>query len=287
MTATVFDDTPCLLGEGPLWHPTRGELFWFDIRNNRLHARPANETKTWQFDDHVSAAGWLDEDRLLIASETQLFTFNLETGSQEVVASLEADMPRTRSNDGRADPWGGFWIGTMAKTADEGIGVIYRYYAGEVRPLHTGLFIPNAICFDAVRGCVYFADTKHLKVWRQRLDEAQGWPAGEPEVYLDLSQEGLAPDGAVIDAEGNFWNAQWGAGRVACYDPAGVFLGAVQVGGVHSSCPAFGGPDLSDLYCTTARQGLTKDTVEATPENGMTFLAEGAGAGLPEPRVVL
>ncbi len=287
MSAIVFDDTPCFLGEGPLWHPMRGELYWFDIRNKRLHARQDGQTRTWQFDEHVSAAGWIDPTRFLIASETKLFAFDIDGGTSELVAPLEQDNPQTRSNDGRADPWGGFWIGTMAKTADQKVGSIYRYYQGEVRTLHEGLYIPNAICFDAVRACAYFADTKEAKVWRQSLRDADGWPAGESEVFLDLSGEGLAPDGAVIDALGNLWNAQWGAGRVACHDPGGTFLDAVLVGGIHSSCPAFGGSDLSDLYCTTARQGLSKETLDRAPENGMTFVASNIGQGLPEPRVIL
>ena len=92
----------------------------------------------WQFDEHVSAAGWIDHDRLLIASETRLFSFNLATQAQQTVVALEAKDPRTRSNDGRADPWGGFWIGTMGKQAEAGLGGIYRYYQGTLRPLYSG-----------------------------------------------------------------------------------------------------------------------------------------------------
>ncbi|MDU8942857.1 SMP-30/gluconolactonase/LRE family protein [Ovoidimarina sediminis] len=285
--AEIFDDTACKLGEGPLWHPGREQLFWFDIRGMRLHSRTGDGPELWQFGEHVSAAGWIDRDTLLIASETKLFTFNLATGASDTIAPLEADIPATRSNDGRADPWGGFWIGTMAKTGDEGIGAIYRYYRGEVRPLFTGLFIPNAISFDRNRGCAYFADTSLKTVWRQRLDDGTGWPVGDAEIFLDFKAEGLLPDGAVVASDGTFWNAQWGSGRVAAYDPEGRFLKAYAVGGENSSCPAFGGPDLTDLYCTTAHQGLSREAREANPENGMTFVIKGAGQGLPEPRVIL
>ena len=122
MTAAVWDDTPCALGEGPLWHPIRNQLFWFDIIRYRLHSRVAGETKTWQFDEHVSAAGWVDETRLLVASETGLFVFDMETGHRTPLSSCEADRSETRSNDGRADPQGGFWFGTMGKAAQPGDG---------------------------------------------------------------------------------------------------------------------------------------------------------------------
>ena len=214
----IHDETQCTLGEGPLWHPKRNELFWFDILGKRLH----RSGEHWHFDGHVSAAGWVDDATLLVADAAGLFLFDLETGAREDLVALEADNPATRSNDGRADPHGGFWIGTMGIGAEPGAGAIYRYYRGEVRQLFAGLTIPNAICFSPDGGHAHFTDTPTRRIMRQRLSARDGWPEGEPEPWLDLAPEGLNPDGAVIDAEGNFWNAQWGAGRVACYDPDGT-----------------------------------------------------------------
>ncbi len=121
------------MGEGPLWHPVRKQLFWFDIVGKRLLTREDGKPMAWDFDEMVSAAGWIDSDRLLIASETKLFAFNLADGSHVDVVPLEADLPHKRCNDGRADPWGGFWIGTMAKGEPEPVGAFYRYYKGELR----------------------------------------------------------------------------------------------------------------------------------------------------------
>ena len=118
----ILDDTACQLGEGPLWHPTRGELFWFDILGKRLHRLG----QSWAFPTYVSAAGWVDDDTLLIASAIALSRFTLSTGATETLIALEADTPVTRSNDGRADPQGGFWIGTMALNAEPGAGAILR-----------------------------------------------------------------------------------------------------------------------------------------------------------------
>jgi hypothetical protein len=111
---SVFDTRPCSLGEGPLWHPLRGELFWFDINAHQL----LSKTALWQFDEYVSAAGWISQDELLIASESQLLRFHLRDHRQTKICDLEADNPITRSNDGRCDPQGGFWIGTMGKKAE-------------------------------------------------------------------------------------------------------------------------------------------------------------------------
>ncbi|MEO0991082.1 MAG: SMP-30/gluconolactonase/LRE family protein, partial [Pseudomonadota bacterium] len=108
----VFDSTRCILGEGPLWHPVREQFLWFDINAYQLLIREQGKTRVVQFDEHVSAAGWVDDASVLIASETRLFLFDLDRERSEDVEGLEPDDPRTRSNDGRADPWGGFWIGT-------------------------------------------------------------------------------------------------------------------------------------------------------------------------------
>jgi sugar lactone lactonase YvrE len=275
----IFDERACELGEGALWHPVRQELFWFDILNRTLHSK----ARSWTFPEMVSAAAWISADELLVACETGLFKLNLVTGERETVADVGS--PATRSNDGRADRQGGFWFGTMGKKAEKGIGAIWRWHGGEVRQLFPGVTIPNSICFTPDGGAAHFSDTAAGKVMKVALD-AQGWPQGEPEVWLDLARAGLNPDGAVIDAEGRFWNAQWGAGRAAAYGPDGAFLQAVETpGALQSSCPAFGGPDLSTLFITTALEHMDAEARAKHPASGQLFAFPGVAKGLPEPQV--
>jgi sugar lactone lactonase YvrE len=282
----IYDDRRCELGEGALWHPKRNQLYWFDILGKRLLTRGTEGPGEWHFPHLVSAAGWLNKSELLIASEVALFRFDLETGTRRDVLPLEADNAVTRSNDGRADPYGGFWIGTMGKAAEKGAGSIWRYFRGSLRRLYTGLTIPNAICFTANGRTAHFTDTMTAQVMRVALD-ADGWPRGEPSVFLDLAAEGLNPDGAVCDAEGRFWGAQWGAGRVACYGPDGSLIQTVAFDAPNTSCPAFGGPDLSTLFCTTALQHMSAADRTAQPFAGMTFATPGLARGIPEPMVIL
>ena len=79
MMETLFDQRSCTLGEGPLWHPERKQLFWFDIINKKMMSRVNSKAFEWQFDHHVSAAGWISQEELFIASEIELFRLNVET----------------------------------------------------------------------------------------------------------------------------------------------------------------------------------------------------------------
>jgi sugar lactone lactonase YvrE len=283
MTYTVYSDTKCALGEGPLWHPTRNQLFWFDIIGMCLHTKVDGEQVTWQFDEHVSAAGWVDHNTLLMASETSLSKFDIETGDTEFVCSLEADNDLTRSNDGRADPYGGFWIGTMGKNAEPKAGAIYRYYDGTLRKLVNNVTITNSICFSPDGKHAYYCDTVTDKIMRIALDQ-DGWPEGKAELFI---QDANHPDGSVVDADGNLWNAQWGSYRVACYSPEGVEQRYVEVGGLQSSCPAFGGADGTTMFVTTAQQNIPDADLEKSDLHGHVFCIENVAKGQKEHQVIL
>ena len=282
MTAQLFDDRTCSLGEGPLWHPERQQLFWFDINNKKMLSLKDGKQLEWSFDRFVSAAGWINTDTLLIASETNLFEFNLNSGESLHVCDLEADNPLTRSNDGRADPWGGFWIGTMGKNAEENAGSIYRYFQGKLIKLFGGITISNSICFSPDRQNAYYTDTATRKIMRQPLG-SEGWPVGSSELFVDLSKDDLNPDGAEVDAEGCLWSAQWGASRIARYSPDGVFLSAVEFPAKQISCPAFGGQNMTTLFATSATQNMGEPSIE----QGRTYCASVMVKGQPEHHILL
>ena len=285
MTAEVFDTTPCSLGEGVFWHPERAALFWFDIIAGRLYERGASGQRVWDFGEPASAAARMDDGRLLVATASGLLAVDLETGDKTPLASFPKGPVPTRSNDGRADRQGGFWIGTMGLGAEREAGALYRYYKGELRKLMGGLTIPNGIAFPQDGSLAYFTDTMTGLVWRQALD-AEGWPTGEREVYLNLKAERLNPDGAVVDAAGNYHSAQWGAHRVAVYNPAGEQTDAIMFGPSNVSCPAFGGADMNRLFVTTAREGLSEADLDAQTLAGQTLVQQTTYKGLPEPVII-
>ena len=249
-----------------------------------MFSRVGEQRLEWQFEEHHSAAGWIDEFYLLIASETGLWTFNTKSGDRQKVCDLEADDASTRSNDGRADPFGGFWIGTMGKNMERGKGSIYRYFQGRVHKLYDQITVSNSICFAPDKTCAFFCDTFRRRIMRQPLDEL-GFPVGTPEVFVDLRPDESNPDGSIIDETGALWNAHWGKGRVVRYLPDGTQDLVVSVPGILASCPALGGETLQTLFVTTARESLE----EPDDHQGQVYALElGAGfRGLPEYQVTV
>lgn len=281
MKVETVSTTRCTLGEGPMWHPERNQFFWFDILERRLLTLEDGSERHWQFDEYVSAAGWVDRTRMMIATQTRLMVFDIEAGTQSDVCALEADNSVTRSNDGRADPQGGFWIGTMGIGLEPHAGAIYRWHRGELRQLYAGITVSNSICFSPAGDLAYWTDTPTRRIMAQPLD-ADGWPHGAPSVFADLGVAGVNPDGSVVDARGVLWNAQWGAGRVAGYGPDGQERAVIDIPASQTTCPAFGGPELRQMYVTSAAENLP-DEMPA----GQTFRVEMADQGQPEHRVVL
>jgi len=284
----VFDTQFCSLGEGIIWHPLRNSVIWFDILEQKMFekASKSSEKKVFDFDLPISAAGIINESEMLVATSRALEKFNLTTKTRNKVVDLEATSGKTRSNDGRADPYGGFWIGTMGMHLEKDVGSYYRYYKGELRKIYDNITVPNATCFSTCGEVAYFSDTAKNKIWSVALDK-NGWPKGEPKTFLDFTREKLLPDGAVIDMQGNLWNAQWGSSRVACYDPTGKLIEEVLIPASQVSCLCIGGDEMSTLFVTSAREGLGEEKLLETPLTGMTFTKKFNYPGQLEHRVVL
>lgn len=284
---SIFSNEKCQLGEGPLWHPLRSELLWFDITNNTLHAQNADQHRHYKFDHNISAAAWIDATSVLISGESDLKVLSLDTGEKQSLIEVDADNHITRSNDGRADRQHGFWISTMGKSAEQDAGAIYRFYKSELRCLHQNITIPNAICFSPEGDTAYFADSMKKTIFKQRLDVQTGWPINEPETFIDFTPMDKTPDGAVTDALGNLWIAFWGEAMVEGFSPEGESKGKISIPTPHTTCPAFGGDDFSTLYVTTAMQGLDNEALAKDENAGKTFSSVTNVRGIAEPNVLL
>lgn len=283
---TIFQ-MRCELGEGIIWDPEHQELIWFDInRHVMCIGKPEHNTvELVGFGEPVAAGFFAPENNLLIASASGLLQFDRTTAAITRYREIEANNPLTRSNDSRTAPGNAIWFGTMGRKLETGLGCVYHVREGVVTPLFEKTSIPNATCFSQDGTTAYFADTPKQAITKIQLDPDTGLPIGEAELFVDLSGENLFPDGAVLDSAGRLWNAQWGAGRVACYDEKGVFVKAINLPASKLTCPCFGGKDLKTLYVTSAFDGMDQEERQAEPEAGAVFAIEMDIAGCPERRL--
>jgi sugar lactone lactonase YvrE len=285
VSAELFIDSRCELGEGVFWHPLQERLFWFDILNKTLFSATAGGIMVdrFTFDTPVTAAGVIDADNLAIASAAGIYRLELSTDTREIIVPLEADKPGNRSNDGRVNPAGGFWIGTMGlKDAGKvAQGALYQVRGAEVTKILDGIYIPNTTCFSPDGTRAYFADTTTDRIRTCEIDAATGLPTGPWQVFTKVTGGGW-PDGAVVDSQGFVWCALWGGSRVVRYTPDGKVDREVTVPVSQPTCPAFGGSDLKTLYIVSARENLSAEQLEKEPLAGGVFAIRVDVPGLPE-----
>jgi len=282
--AELFVDSRCELGEGPFWNPLLERLFWFDILNQTMLSAGTDGhiVDRITFKDTVSAGAVIDKDSLAVAQSGALLRYDFSTDTTSVIAEIEGDVPTNRTNDSRVDRTGGFWIGTMGRKAEAGVGGVYQYRAGQTTKVIENIRIPNSICFSPDGRTAYFTDSGRM-ILKCATDPATGLPIGPWEDFFTMEGPGGA-DGSVVDSEGFLWNARWGGGKVIRISPDGKLDKVVEVPGVSQvSCPAFGGSDLKTLYLTTAREHMTPEQIEREPHAGSVFAVALDVAGIAEP----
>lgn len=289
-TAHLLLDSQCALGEGPIWHTGRQQLFFFDINEHSLFAVTAagEIADSWLFNETVAAAAILDEQTLVLATDSGLKQFDLASGGMNRINEIEADNAATRTNDSRVHPSGAFWIGTMTRSeADAPIGAVYHYRAGVLTTLKSGISIPNATCFSPDGRIAYWTDTPTKKIMQVATDPATGLPIGEWTLFADVTDGRGYPDGAVVDSQGYLWNAKWGGSCVVRHAPDGSIDRIIEVPVSQVTCPAFGGPDLKTLFITTAAKNLSAEQLAAEQYAGSLFAIAVDVPGLPEATIVL
>lgn len=282
--AELFVDSRCELGEGPFWHPLLERLFWFDILNQTMLSAGTDGhiVDRITFKDTVSAGAVIDRGSLAVAQSGALLRYDFATDSSSVIVEIEGDVPTNRTNDSRVDRTGGFWIGTMGRKAEAGVGGVYQYRAGQTTKVIDNIRIPNSICFSPDGRTAYFTDSGKMII-KCATDPATGLPVGPWEDFFTMEGPGGA-DGSVVDSEGCLWNARWGGGKVIRIAPDGKLDRVVEVPGVSQvSCPAFGGSDLKTLYITTAREHMTPAELEREPHAGSVFAVALDVPGIAEP----
>lgn len=279
--ASPLIKTQCILGEGPLWHSMQDILYWVDIEQKIVHGfNPSTKDhRQWAVPKRVGTVVGASSGNLILGLQGEVAELDLLSGEVSTLLTLESNLPDNRCNDGKCDPEGRFWVGTMEMQTKANKGSLYCIdKALQVEKVLTGLTIANGMGWSPDAKFMYFIDsTDHaVRCYRFFPDRAT---LTEERVILRFENE--LPDGMCVDSEGMLWIGFWGSSRVGRYDPTnGRHLTHVKVPAPHVTSCCFGGKDLKTLYITTARAGLTADQLKEFPLSGSLFICEPDVQGL-------
>ncbi len=284
--AVLAVDCRCTLGEGLLWWQARGSLVWTDIQGARLwlHSVATGETQSWSLPGRLGSLAICTSGVLLLAMAKGICFADLDTAPEDTlrpvpVVPLELELSTTRVNDGRTDRAGNFVFGTMNEDpGGAAIGSFYQYSAAAgLRRLDLGgVHIPNSICFSLDGKTMYFCDSNQRRIMQCDYDAASASVANV-RLFVALGPGTGTPDGSIVDAEGRLWNAEWGSACVRRYTADGQLERSISVPAKNPTCPAFGGPDLCDLYVTSAREQMTPEELARVPDAGSVYRAGAVG----------
>jgi sugar lactone lactonase YvrE len=278
LTAEACSPTRVDHAEGPFWHD--GRLGWVDIMAGRLwlagfDGTALTEPRSYDVGRPLGAAVPRADGGWLLAAGTGFCALD-EDGTVNSLTDDLADASVLRMNDGKCDPAGRFWAGTMAFDESPEVASLY-VFDGSVRTVLDGVTISNGLAWSADRRTMYYIDTPTGRVDLFDYDEATGEVSGR----RSLVDVGGHPDGMAIDDDGFLWVALWGGGAVHRYSPSGTHVATVRLPVTNVTSCCFGGPGGETLFITTSRQGIEPERLAAEPDAGRIFAVRPGVSGRP------
>jgi sugar lactone lactonase YvrE len=275
-------DFKSFIGEGPVWDARIGRLAWVDILEGRLYLTARDgATRTIQLPSPVgclvprASGGWA-------VALADGFWSVAEDAAVARLADVQSDRPDLRFNDGKCDPQGRFWAGTMALDHRPGAGALYRLDADlTVHRMLDDVSISNGLDWSLDGRTMYYVDTPTHRIDQFAFDPATG-AISDRRPFVIIPEADGNPDGLTVDAEGAIWLALWDGWVVRRYVPDGTIEREVRLPCSEVTCPAFGGPDLDELYITSAWELLSEAQHAREPLAGGLFRARpGVRGRLP------
>lgn len=250
-------------GEGVIWHEGHGAAYWTDINRFLIHrfAPTDGSVRSWFFDEPVTALALTNrEDTLAVALGSRVILWEPQTDHrQDHVFRLEG-WPQVRLNDGRADPRGSFWVGSMRNNvkadgspgeAGGRDGTLYRIDPDGRATIHRrNIGIANTLAWSPDRRRLYFGDSLANVIWAYDYDPQTGEITNE-RPFLENFPRGL-PDGSSVDSEGFLWNCRFYGSCIVRVAPDGKIDRILEMPVKNVTTCTFGGPDRRTLYITTA-----------------------------------
>jgi sugar lactone lactonase YvrE len=281
---------PDQLGESPLWHPGEGVLYWCDIPGRRLHRFDprGDRHRQWDLDAEPGCVVPRTDGTLLVPCRDGLWRFDPAKGRRELVCEPPYDPASERFNDGKADPQGRLWVGTL-DDLKQSRGALYRWGEDGFARVLDGVTTSNGLAWSPDGRTMYWSDTPTHEVQAFDVDVASGeLGSRRPSARFEprdpaepLERYGGRPDGAAVDTEGAYWVAMYEGARLMRLAPSGEVLREVALPVRCPTMPCFGGPDLRTLDVTTASAKRPADELARTPLAGCVLRLRVEVPGLP------
>jgi L-arabinonolactonase len=281
---TCVANTADVLGEVPRWHATEHALYWIDALKPAIHCyHPASgKVESWTPPEKLGSFAPCANGGLIIAGRNGFALYDPRSGSFARVSDPENKANENILNDGRCDPRGRFWAGSMTKTMKGATGRLYRVDQGRTEACDENIWVSNGIAWSPDGATMYFADSHVHTIFAYDYELASG-KLGKRRVFADLNAMVGVPDGASCDIEGYLWAAMFDGACIARFTPDGRLDRTVPMPISRPTAVAFGGPDLRTMYITTARFRLAPEKLAAEPHAGGLLALDVGVAGLPEP----
>lgn len=284
MNAELVLDVKAELGEGPSWDGKSGVLYWVDILRGVVHIfEPAeSQDTTVRAGEYVSCVVPRRSGGVAVTLQHGFYAVDFKHGKATKLAEVEKEVTGNRFNDGKCDPAGRFWAGTMDMMEERATGALYRLQMKKVEKILSGVTISNGIGWSPDSRTMYYIDSPTRKVSALDYDVLTG-DAKDRRTIIEFSHDQPgSPDGMAVDAEGMIWVAHWGGSRVTRWNPAtGRVLDFVTLPASQVTSCCFGGVNLDDLYITTARTGLDDQSLSQQPHAGGLFRVRLGVKGQP------
>lgn len=281
----VVGEHKCLLAEGPVWDAKRQVICWIDILNGKIHeySRQHKSHNIISVHQMIGLLAICDNGNFIVALQNGFAFVERSSGEIKMIADPEDTLPNNRFNDGKCDPAGRFWAGTMSLSEDKGAGSLYMLDRDlKCSKKISKVTISNGMSWSSDHKTFYYIDTPTHEVVAYDYDELTG-EISNRRVIIQINEHDGFPDGMTIDNEGMLWIAHWNGWQVTRWNPnTGEKLHTIKIPVAKVTSCTFGGKDLDSLFITTAKVELTVGEQKQQPLAGSLFVIDHCGyRGVP------
>ena len=275
-------DVKANVGEGPVWVAREQALYWVDNKGRKiLRLGEGGERQTFDTPFEVCCLAPNQGGGFIAGTDRGFAHIDLEAECFAVIGNPEEDLPRNRFNDGKTDPQGRFWSGTMDDREEEATGSLYRLDPDlRWHKMDSGYQVTNGPAFDGPRDRMYHTDSARQTIFA--FDLSKSGDLTDRRVFAQFGEGDGHPDGMTVDSDGFLWVCFWDGWCLRRLSPDGEIVQHIEMPVQRPTSCAFGGPDLDRLYVTSASRGIDEDALAMQPCAGGLFLLEAGARGVPQ-----